>query len=326
MRLFVINFNDERPRWAVTDEAVARIEAALPSDWRLLRLESPVSSRGDGGTMVSQEALDAARHAEVYISTGFARELFLVTRNLKWVHTGSAGVGSVLYPEMKASAVILTNSAGIHAAPVAESVIGMVLHFARGFDFAVRSQARGEWDQHAFATFDSPVTEVCGSTLGLIGYGGIGREIARLARALGMNVLATRATPVEQILREADYVVLTVPSTRETRGMIGARQLSLMKRNAVLINIARGNILDQNALIEALRKKSIRGAALDVFEPEPLPASSELWQLPNVLILPHVSATTPRFWEREADLIVDNFGRYIRGEPMRNVVDKEKGY
>lgn len=326
MRHFVISFNDERPRWAVTDEAILRIEAVLPPSWRLLRVQSPVSSRGDGGTMISHEAVEAAKDAEIYVSTGFPRDLFLAAKKLKWVHTGSAGVGSVLYPEMVTSDVILTNSAGIHAAPMAETVIGMMLHFARGFDFVVRSQARGEWDQSAFARTDSPVTEIAGQTLGLIGFGGIGREIASRAQALGMRILATRTITVEQILREADYVVITVPSTPSTRGMIGTTELAAMKSNAVLINIARGNIVDQAALIDVLERGAIRGAALDVFEPEPLPADSPLWQLPNVLILPHVSATTPRFWEREADLIVQNFERYTRGEPMLNVVDKLRGY
>lgn len=326
MRHLVISFNDERPRWAVTTEALLRIEAVLPADWRLVRVQSPVSSRGDGGTMVSREATDAVKNAEIYVSTGFPRELFLAATKLKWVHTGSAGVGSVLYPEMVSSDVILTNSAGIHAPPMAETVIGMMLYFARGFDFALRGQARGEWDQSEFATEASPVTEIAGQTVGLIGFGGIGKEIAARAQALGMRILATRAQTAEQILREADYVVITVPSTASTRGMIGTTELAALKSNAVIINIARGNIVDQAALIDVLERGAIRGAALDVFEPEPLPADSPLWKLPNVLILPHVSATTPRFWEREADLIVQNFERYTRGEPMLNVVDKTRGY
>lgn len=325
-RKLVLDFHDERPRWAVTDEAADRIRHCLPGDWRFQRLDSPVTSRGDGGKWVSEEALDAVRDAEIYVGPGFPRELLLAARELKWVHTGAAGVGSLMYPEMISADVVLTNSAGVHAIPVAETVLAMILHFARGLDFAVRSQARGAWDQRPFEQVDSVISELGGSVLGIIGFGGIGRETAQRAGALGMNVLATRTDSVPAILAQSDYVVIAVPSTPATRGMIGARQIAAMKPNAVLINVARGDVIDQDALIGALRAGSIRGAGLDVFTPEPLPQDSELWRLDNVLILPHISATSPRFWEREADLIVDNIGRYLRGERLRNTVDKKKGY
>ncbi|MGQ0813039.1 MAG: D-2-hydroxyacid dehydrogenase [Gemmatimonadota bacterium] len=325
-RRFVLNFNDERSRWAVTDAAADRIAAALPSDWELVRLDAPVSSRGDGGTMISDDALEAVADAEIYVSTGFPPPLLRAAKKLKWVHTGAAGVRSLLYPEMVAADVMLTNSAGIHAEPMAETVLAMALFFSRGLDFAVRSQTRGEWDQSAFETVASPVIELGGQTIGMLGFGGIGRAVARRAEALGMRVLATRAVEVERILRESDVVVVALPATPHTRGMIGARELALMKARAVLINVARGEIVDESALIDALTRGAIRGAGLDVFEHEPLAADSPLWRLPNALLLPHVSAITPRYWERQADLIVDNLGRYLRGEPLRNVVDKQRGY
>ncbi|MGQ0562813.1 MAG: D-2-hydroxyacid dehydrogenase [Gemmatimonadota bacterium] len=326
MRKLVISFNDERSRWAVTDTAVERIAAALPAGWQLVRLDAPVSSTGDGGKLVTPEALAAVQHAEIYISTGFPPELLRAAEKLRWVHTGAAGVGSLLYPELLESDVVLTNSAGIHAVPVAETVLAMALFFARGLDFAVRGQARGRWDQSAFETSASPIVELGGRIMGIIGFGGIGREVAVRAEAFGMRILATRTTERDQILRTADVVVVTVPSTAATRGLIGARELALMKPAAVLINVARGNVIDEPALINALERGALRGAALDVFAQEPLPADSRLWTLPNVLILPHVSATSPRFWERQADLIVDNIGRYLRGEPLRNTVDKKRGY
>jgi len=328
-RTLVINFNDERPIWAVTDEAVARIQAALPADWRLIRLNEPVSSKGDGPKTSTREALDAVKEAEIYIGTGFPVELLRAaqeTGKLRWIHTGAAGVKSLLYPEMLASPVILTNSAGIHAEPMAETVLAMILYFARGLDFARNSQVQRLWDQGPFQGVDSPVAEIAGQTLGVIGYGGIGREAARRAEALGMRILRTRTDSVERILRESDFVLVSLPSTGETRHMIGAGQLGLMKRGAVLINIARGDIVDESALIDALQRHALRGAALDVFEQEPLPESSPLWQLPNVLVLPHVGATTSRFWERQADLITENIGRYLRAERLRNVVDKTRGY
>jgi phosphoglycerate dehydrogenase-like enzyme len=183
----------------------------------------------------------------------------------------------------------------------------------------------------------SPVAELSGGTLGIVGYGGVGHAIARKARAFDMRVLATRRTArpsddgtalvsLERLLRDSDVVVITVPATPATKRLIGRDELAMLKPNAVLINVARGNIIDEAALMEVLRDKRIRGAGLDVFEQEPLPESSELWQLPNVLILPHVSATTPRFWDRQSDLIIENFQRYLNGQPLRNVVDKQQGY
>lgn len=344
MRQFVLNMADERTRWAITPAAVAQLKAAFPHDWELVHVTAPTSSIGDGrGT--SEEALRAVENAEVYAGFGFPRDLWHAAAKggqLRWVHTGAAGVASLLYPEMLASDVVLTNSAGIHAHPMAETVIALALHFARGLDFGVRSQAQGAWDQSAFESTSSPIIELQDLTMGILGYGGVGREVARLARALGMRVLATRRTAtlndanaevivgdaagVQRIMREADIVVIAVPSTAETRGLIGARELALMKRSAVLINVARGNIVVERDLVAALEHGALRGAGLDVFEHEPLPAESPLWRLPNVLVLPHISGTTTRFWEREAELIIDNLGRYLRGLPLRNTVDKARGY
>ena len=341
MPRIVLNFTDERSRWAITPEALARIEAVLPAEWQLTVIESPVSSRGDGSG-VSEELLVNAAGTEIYLGSGVPRDFFLkALPTLKWVHTGSAGVGAALFRELVESDVVLTNSAGIHAPPMAETVLGMMLYFARGFDFALRDQLAGRWDQTAFGTAASPVTELSGGTLGIVGYGGVGRSIAQKARAFGMRVLATRRTArpsddgteilsgadaLERLLRNSDVVVITVPATAATSRLIGREQLALLKPNAVLINVARGNIIDEAALIDVLKAKRIRGAGLDVFEQEPLPAESELWQLPNVLILPHVSATTPRFWERQAAFIIENFQRYLRGEKLRNIVDKQAGY
>jgi phosphoglycerate dehydrogenase-like enzyme len=344
MKRFVLNLADERTRWTITPTALAQLKAALPRNWELVNLSAPTSSVGDGRG-VSEEALNAVETAEVYVGFGFPRELLLAAGKggrLRWVHTGSAGVGSLLYPEMLTSDVVLTNSAGIHAHPMAETVIALALHFARGLDFAVRSQAQGVWDQSAFESTSSPITELQDLTMGILGYGGVGREVARRASALGMRVLATRRTAatsdahaeilvsdpagVQRVLREADVVVIAMPATGETRGLIGARELALMKPGAVLINVARGDIVVERDLIAVLERGAIRGAGLDVFEHEPLPAESPLWQLPNVLVLPHVSGTTARFWEREAELIVDNIGRYLAGLPLRNTVDKARGY
>ena len=337
MRKIVLNFTDERSRWAITPAATQKIRHALPADWQLQIITAPVSSTGDGSG-VSQELLAAAEGTEIYLGSGVPRDFFLqALPSLRWVHTGSAGVGAALFRELVESDVVLTNSAGIHAPPMAETVMGIMLHFARGLDFAVRDQLAGRWDQTAFGSVQSPVTELSGATVGIVGYGGVGRAIADKARAFGMRVLATRRTTrssddgteivaLERLLRESDVVVITVPATPATRRLIGPAELDLLKPGAVLINVARGTIIDEAALIAVLRSKRIRGAGLDVFEQEPLPETSELWQLPNVLILPHVSATTPRFWDRQSDLIIENFRRYLRGDTMLNVVDKLQGY
>lgn len=344
-RKLVVNFRDERTRWAITPAALERLRTALPSDWQLAQVTAPVSSRGDGSG-ATDEALRAVAGAEIYTGFGFSRELFLAATAtepaLRWVHSGAAGVAALLYPEMIESDVVITNSAGVHGPPMAETVIAAALHFARGFDFAVRNQATHTWDQSAFETVTSPVVELAGRTLGLLGFGGIGREVAQRAQALGMRVLATRRSGsgmvngvetltgnpagVERVLRESDVVVVAMPSTPETRGLLDARRLALLQPHAILINVARGNIIVESELARVLREGRLRGAALDVFEPEPLSPDSPFWELPNVLVLPHVSATTDRFWQREADLIIENLGRYLRGEPLLNVVDKIRGY
>lgn len=336
---------DIRPAWELPAWARSAITTAFPSDWDVHFVESPVDGRGDGNG-ASAEALEAAPGTEVYFGLGVPREIFLAATTgpraaLRWIHTGTAGVSSLLYPELIESDVVLTNSAGVHAPAIAETVLGMMLHFARGFDSAVRSQAAGRWDTAAFADRIDKITELQGSTVGILGLGGIGLEVARRANALGMRVVATRrsgrpspadidlftgAEATLRMLEQADFVVVALPSTPATRQLLGAEAIRRMKRNAVLINIARGDIIDEAALIDALREGRLRGAALDAFQVEPLPADSPFWKLPNVLITPHVSATTPRFWLREVELVRENVARYLAGRGLRNVVDKKLGY
>lgn len=341
MRKAVLNMQDDRSTWALPESAVGEIRRALGEGWELVHVREPVSGRGDGGG-AGPEALAAARGAEVVLALGLPRDMLAAAlappRALRWVHSGSAGVRSLLHPELVASDIVLTNSAGVHAPPMAESVIGMMLHFARGFDYAVRAQARSEWGKPPFENDALVAREVAGATVGLLGFGGIGREVAWRARGLGMNVIAMRrrqsaaadgvelVSALDELLERSDYLVITVPSTEETRGLIGAAELAHMQKHAVLINVARGEVVDEAALAEALRTRRLRGAGLDVFTQEPLPAESPFWTLDNVLITPHVSATTPHFWQRELALIVDNIGRYLNGERLRNVVDKVAGY
>jgi phosphoglycerate dehydrogenase-like enzyme len=340
-RRLVINLRDRRPVWAIPPWAVDEIRAALPDGWECVVVCAHADGSGDGRG-ASGEAVEAARGAEVYLGWGVPREVFAAAGPaLRWAHSASAGVGGVLYPEMVESAVVLTNSAGVHAEPIADTVLAMMLHFARGLDFAVRAQAERRWDKAPWDAADAPVRELAESTVGLLGLGGIGRAVARRTAALGMRVAATRRTPAEgpegvevfagddaldRLLSISHYLVVTVPSTRETEGMIGARELARLPAGAVVVNVSRGGVVDEGALVEALRAGRLRGAGLDVFGREPLPASSPLWTLPNTLLLPHVSGTSPSFWRRETDLIVANLRRHLAREPLLNTVDKHAGY
>lgn len=340
-RRAVIDLRDARPLWALPDWALAEIRAAFPPEWEAVVVDAHSDGRGDGGGP-SPEALAAVRGAEVYMGYGIPPELFRAAGDgLRWVHSGAAGVGGALYPEMRDSRVVLTNSAGMHAEPIADTVLAMALHFARGLDFAVRAQAERRWDKEPFEAADAPVRETEELSVGILGLGGIGRAVARRFAALGAQVLATRRgggdapegvelvrgdDALGRLLEASDVLVVAVPDTPETRGMLGRAELERLPRDAVLVNVARGRVLDEDALVEALREGRLRGAALDVFAREPLPAESPLWGLSNVLVTPHVSGTSHRYWRRETGLVVENVRRYLAGEPLLNTVDKHAGY
>jgi len=257
---------------------------------------------------------------------------------LRWLQLTSAGVDRLLEaPVVRTPAVDVTTASGIHAVPISEFVVGAMLAFAKGFPRALRAQDEGRWNAYL-------PDELEGKTVGILGMGAIGSRVAALAYAFGMEVLAIRRSvgsrhkgdghvaefmpPSElpYLLGESDYVVVAVPLTDESRHMIGEAELRSMKPTAVIVNIARGAVIDEPALIRALKEGWVGGAALDVFEQEPLPAQSDLWNLPNVLLTPHVSGGTPRYMERAIDLFCDNLHHYLDGRPLRNVVDVERGY
>lgn len=340
-RRAVVDLRDRRPLWTVPEWATAEIRAAFPAEWDVAVVDADSDGRGDGGGP-SPQALAAVRGAEVYLGYGIPRELFLASGGvLRWAHSGAAGVGGALYPEMRDSPVVLTNSAGIHAEPIADTVLAMALHFARGLDFAVRAQAERRWDRGPFDAADAPLRETEELAVGILGLGGIGRAVARRFAALGARVLAVRrggadapdgvellrgGGALDRLLEASGVLVVCVPETPGTRGMIGRAELERLPRGAVLVNVARGRVVDEDALAEALRGGRLRGAALDVFAREPLPPESPLWDLPNVLVTPHVSGTSHRFWRRETDLVVENVRRYLAGKPLLNTVDKHAGY
>ncbi len=342
--LLIWMYSTSQPHWSMPADSVARVREALGDEWTVRTIEHEIDATGDGPPATPKPVLEGIADAAVYFGFGIARDAFREARRLRWVHSGAAGIGGSLFPEMLESEVLLTNSAGIYAEPMADQALAMMLYFTRGLDGAVAGMRAREWRREAIVGPGGGVTELAGAVVGIVGYGGIGRALGRRARALGMRVWALRrsepaagerpeevewisgASGLKELLRESDYVVLTVPETAETTGLIGERELALMPRSAVLINVARGRILDEEALAAALKAGRLRGAGLDVFRQEPLPADSPLWELDNVLITPHIGGTSQRFWDRQTELMIRNIGNYLAGLPLENLVDKRLGY
>ena len=287
--------------------------------------------------------MEAIREAEAYYGFGIPKVLLAEAKKLRWVHSAAAGVGTALYPEMQASDVMLTNSAGIHAVPIAEYVVAGVLYFLRGLDYAVDQQKRTEWNKQPFVRLDSELREMDSVRALVIGVGGLGGAAGERLAALGARVTGVRRRvdlgpppgfervigldQLEAELPNHDVIVLAAPLTGETKGLLTAERLDLLPRNAIIVNVARGAMLDDAALVERLEAGRLRGAVLDVFKEEPLAPTSPLWQLRQVLLTPHTSPVSPgRFWPRQLDLFLDNWRRYLAGAPLRNVVDKQAGY
>jgi phosphoglycerate dehydrogenase-like enzyme len=340
-KLVVWMYAPEYPIWSMPEPAEERLREELEPEWTVRFLREEGYFAGDGARRVPGALLREIRDAEVYLGFGLPREPFLKAERLRWVHSGAAGVGGSLFPEMRESDVVLTNSAGLHAEPLAEHAVAVMLHFGRGLDVAARAKRERRWAHAELAGRGSPVRELSGRTVGIVGYGGIGSAVGRKAVALGMRVWGLRRRPAEappevermlgpdglhELLEAADYVVLAVPETPRTEGMIGLRELSSMGQDAVLVNVSRGDVVAQDALVEALEGGRLRGAGLDVFEEEPLPGDSPLWERHDVVITPHTGAVSPRFWDREVELILENLRRYRDGDALVNVVDKERGY
>jgi phosphoglycerate dehydrogenase-like enzyme len=342
-RRLVVDLHAQAPVWRLSAEGAARLRGAAPAGWEVCIISADTVSDGDGGATPHDEVLTAVASAEAYVGFGLSRDLFLAAPALRWVHSAAAGVRSLLFPEMRASAVVLTNSAGVHAEPMAETVLGGVLYLLRGLDLAGARQRERRWDRAAFVGAETPMREVRDCRALIIGAGGIGSAIARRLTALGAECVGVRRHPDrgapegfarvvgpdawEALLPESDLFILSAPATSETQALVGRAALERLPRRAIVVNVARGSLLDEGALADFVAAGRLRGAVLDVFETEPLPAESPLWGLSSVVITPHVSAVSPRgFWERELDLIIDNWHRYIAGAPMRNVVDKEAGY
>jgi phosphoglycerate dehydrogenase-like enzyme len=262
------------------------------------------------------------------------REVFAMSPRVKWVHSRSAGLDTVLFPELIASPVPLTNGKGVFSQSLGEFALGAILYFAKDFRRMVRNQQAGRWEQ-----FD--IEEISRQTVGIVGYGDIGRACASRAKAMGMQVLAvkrhaTEADPIASelfrpedrvaMIARCDYIVAAAPLTPETRGLIGEREFAAMKPGAVVINVGRGPVIDEAAMVRALTERRIKGAALDVFDHEPLPEDHPFYRLDNVLLSPHCADHTSDWTEQAMRFFLAQFERYRKGEPLENVVNKQLGY
>jgi len=273
--------------------------------------------------------------ADILIAWGWMdiRSLYKAAPKLKWIHALSAGVEKLTFPELQTSDTILTNSKGIHGIPVSEHVLSLMLAFTRGLNLLIRQQQQKIWKR-------VPTDEIQEKTIAIVGLGSIGRTIAKKAKGLGMNVIAVKRemtteifvdklyTPdlIHSMLADADFVVVALPLTEETHGFFQLEHFTAMKRSAYFINIARGAVVKEADLVQALEQQLIQGAGLDVFDHEPLPKDSPLWDMPNVILTPHLAALSPAYLDRAIKLFVDNLGRFIQNSEMENVVDKLKGY
>jgi phosphoglycerate dehydrogenase-like enzyme len=286
-------------------------------------------------TSDADRALALAPQAEVIVAWQIPQAMLDRATVLKWIHSTAAGVDGLLSPAVTSGRVTLTSSVGIHTIGLPEHIMAMILAFARRLHIAVRNQARHRWDRAP-----SIGEEIHGKVLGILGLGSIGRSLAARATAFGMRVIGTKRTVepladvdrvfppsgTDEVLRESDYLAIILPLTPETRGLVDRRALTLMRRSAVLINVGRGPVVVEAALIEALQARTIAGACLDVFEREPLPVDSPLYDMENVIITPHVSGASVKSLDRAIPLFCDNLRRYLDGALMRNVVDPARGY
>ncbi|HEX8228864.1 MAG TPA: D-2-hydroxyacid dehydrogenase [Chloroflexia bacterium] len=323
---------------------IEQIEAAAPNVRVLTTFPNtgvadPMRGDANARRFEGEQLDELLAQAEVLFAFGFPVEWVQKAPRLKWVQLASAGSDQMqragifdLRPDL-----ILTTSSGVHEVPISEHIVGMLLYFARRFQVAVRNQPTHTWQRYQ-------ASEAAGRTVCFVGYGPIARRAAFLCKTLGMNVLVVRASITEEqpgtehvdryypgamlnrALSQSDYIVVAAPRTSATEGMIGREQFAAMKAGAVLINISRGALVDEDAMIEALREGKLGGAGLDVFREEPLPPNSPLWDMPNVLVTPHVSGSSPHYNERATAIFADNLSRYTRGDPLRNRVIKERGY
>jgi phosphoglycerate dehydrogenase-like enzyme len=308
MRLLVIAPSDFAPLELLRREA-PDVELTIGTDVESLRRDA----------RVSDAVLIAPRYASILT------DLWLDLTNVRWIHTLAAGVETLPFDLLRHRDVVITNSRGLYADALGEFAIAAMLWFAKDLRRLVRNQDDRRWEPY-------DVQRLEGRTVGIIGYGGIGHAVGRRAEALGMRVITTRRMrelgdpTIEEVIAESDYVVMSTPLTPSTWRLMSSERIAAMKPDAVFINVGRGGTVDEEALVDALRNHRIRGAALDVFDVEPLPPEHPLWQLDNVLISPHTADHTEDAHLRAMNFYIENLRRFRGGESLENVVDKVEQY
>ena len=314
--------------WRIPDEQVARIRTTLP-DVDVLHATS------------ADEATRAIAEADVGLIPFLTTPILSAATRLRWVHSSAAAVGDLLpLHELARRSIVITNSRGVQAVPMAEQVMAGLLALARRLDLTILAQRERRWIQEQLGEVDRPWV-LHGKSMTIVGLGSIGTAVAERARAFGIRVTGVRRRPSEPVasgirvlgadqlddaLRDADIVVLAAPAVPATMGLLGARQLSLLTRGAILVNVGRAQLVDTSAMVQALERGQLGGAVLDVFDSEPLDAASPLWSMPNVIVTPHSAGFRANHWQEITDLFIENVRRYRRGETLLNVVDADAGY
>lgn len=342
MRRAVIDLSAHRPVWRIPEASVQEVVGAFGPDWGVVHVPHGADSDGDGGGRDVADVLPVTAEAEVYFGWGVPSAVAKTARSLRWAHSAAAGVGGSITPAFLATGATLTNSRGILAEPMADWVVAAVALCLRGFHVAVSAQRDRRWAKDEFTSGTRRFLELRDARIGLVGLGGIGRAVARRCRALGMEVRGVRRTPssrrpagvswvggpadLVELARASDVLVICAPDTAQTRGMVDANVLSELPNGAFVVNLARGGLLDERALLGELERGRLGGCVLDVLDGEPPKPDHPFWNHPRVILTPHVSAVSERFWERETELIVENVRRYRAGRPLKNRVNLEVGY
>ncbi|TSC69228.1 MAG: Uncharacterized protein G01um101466_127 [Parcubacteria group bacterium Gr01-1014_66] len=325
---------------AVYQEAITKSRKDLRGP-HVLRVEHITQIRRiakDLEIVVTSQEKDAKRHIQdADIIAGFPMTIPPLGNavNLKWIHSFSAGMDRVLTPEIVNSSVLCSNSSGIHKTPIAEHVIGFMLIFTRGFLKTIANQQKCLWQK------DESITELFGKTVLIIGLGNIGSEVARLSHAFGAHIhaisqeirepldfikMVKKPSAMNRMLPKADFVISCLPYTKETHHFFDLEKFKLMKPSAIFINIGRGGLVHEKDLITGVKRKIIAGVALDVTEIEPLPRTSPLWKMPNVIITPHQSGLSEKYMDRAIERFCMNLGAFLADQPLPNMVDKKQGY
>ncbi|MFC1639909.1 D-2-hydroxyacid dehydrogenase [Gemmatimonadota bacterium] len=342
MRKALVDLASEHPAWSLPASSFETLREAFGDGWEVKAVPpNPSCDKFRPNGSIDQTHLYEG--AEVYFGWGIPRKVVRAALGtLKWVHSGAAGVGASISEELRSSRIVFTNSRGIHAEPVSDWVIAAIGFCARGFHEAVAAQRDCSWAKQAMTASEGDLAEFSSLRVGVVGLGGIGMAIARKCAALGMEVRAVRRRipapkPAEvvwvggpdelpELAAHSDVLVLALPHTGATVNLVDDLILRALPRGAYVLNVSRGGILNETALMEQMDNGHIRACVLDVFVKEPLDREHPFWSHPRVFVTPHVSAVTHLYWGREVALMVENVGRFLKGDYLRNVVNLEAGY